>query len=109
MEGGRLENRQIEEALIIQRVSTATVTEFDESNKKLFLDSLAALDPDLWLIRTYLDRYKVNPALIPVYIEHLSKIHDGSGWGKIVTEIRDHKVIFCEGTDSRLLDLEIKV
>jgi len=71
------------------------------------MDSLARLDPELWLIKSYLLRYKLNPAIIPPYIEQLARVDQGSGWGKIVTEVREHRAVFCEGTDSRKLDLEI--
>lgn len=75
-------------------------------NTKLFMTNLAEVDPGLWRIKQYLMQYDVNPELLPIYIEHLGRINE-SGYGKIITEIRDHRVIFCEGVDSRLLNLEI--
>lgn len=81
--------------------------QLNQYNDEIFMDSLARLDPELWLIKSYLLRYRLNPAIIPTYIEQLARVDQGSGWGKIVTEIREHRAVFCEGTDSRRLDLEI--
>lgn len=92
----------------VSYASLVTISEedFEVNNDVLFMKSLATLDPDLALIKRKLIDCRVNPALIPVYIEQLSKI-DEHGWGKVVTEVREHRVVFCDGTVSRRLDLEI--
>lgn len=103
-----MENRKVVNLDIENPIKENEIPGLSEFDRGVLMKSLAALDPDLWLIRSYLDRYDVNPAILLTYIEHLGRINEGSGWGKINTDIRDHKVAFCEGTDSRLLDLEIK-
>lgn len=94
----------------IEYRSTVTITQvvFDDNNTKMFLDALESLDPGLFLVKRYLDQTGVNPGLLPSYIMHLAKIDGGSGYGRIVTEIKDHKVTLCSGTDSVLLELDIK-
>ena len=82
--------------------------EFEEQNQKLFMDSLSKLDPDLWLIKNYLVRNKINPALLPPVIDQLSRIAKGSGYGEVRIVIKEQRVYKCIGQDDRLLDLEIE-
>jgi hypothetical protein len=81
--------------------------EFESINTSMFLESLETIDPGLALIKAYLDRFNVSPYLIPVYIEFLGRINE-NGFGDIITKIRDHRVVSCEGLDTRSINIDIK-
>jgi len=83
------------------------VTVKEQTNDELFMESLKSLDPNLWLIKTFLLKHKVNPLILPSVIEAVSRVDGGSGWGSVTVEIRDHRAIKCRGIDDKLLELEI--
>jgi hypothetical protein len=97
----------MKETIIIEHTSNATIS-FDEANRDMFLNALASLDPDLWMIKSYLDRYNINPQAIFIYIEHLARISESpTGKGKITTEMEHGMVMTCNLSDSRDVDKPI--
>lgn len=66
--------------------------ELKASNEKLFMEMLAHLDPDLWLIKQTLILTKLNPAVIPRIVRGIFNIAVGTGWGVVKIEMRDKMV-----------------
>lgn len=97
-------DRKVKESTPTSLTSIASVS-LKEVNK--FAEMLAALDPELWLIKNYLVRTNINSAIIPPIIDQLARINDGSGWGEVRITIRENKVIKVIGQDDKLLDLQI--
>lgn len=81
--------------------------QIEKENDELFMDSLAKLDPDLWLIKSYLVSNGINPAIIPPIIDQLARLEEGSGWGTVTLVIREHRVVKCQGMDDRLVNLAV--
>jgi len=88
-------------------VSVTTDIDLEDSNNQLFMQSLATLDPSLWRIKSYLLQYKINAEILPAIIEQLWRVDSGSGYGKVTIEIKEHRAVRCEGTDSKLLNLDL--
>lgn len=57
----------------------------------IFLDSLANIDPKLWVIKQYLVKFNINPDIIPLLIENLAKVNE-IGYGKVTTEVSGGKI-----------------
>jgi len=87
--------------------SVVSISEFELENNEFFMDNLAILDPELWRVKSHLLDTGVNPDVLPSIIRALSKIDGGSGWGRVIIEVREHRVIKCDGVESNLVDLEI--
>ena len=87
--------------------SLATIKEsvFEEENEKLFMTSLASLDPELFRIRRALIDFQINPTIIPHFISAKSNVERGGGWGKVIIEVRDGIVEKC-ASESTLRDSE---
>jgi hypothetical protein len=106
MGGKAMANRKMNS---LPSLVSVTEADFDAFNSEVFLDMLSRVDPTLWIIKTYLMEYGVNSALIPAVVEQLARVDQGSGWGKVIIEIREHKAIRCQGIDDRLLNLDLGV
>lgn len=78
----------------------------EEVNNQAFMDALSRIDPDLALIKSYLIYTKVNPKIIPIVLDHIKMINDGSKHGSVTIEIIDGRLAFCKGIDNRLVDEE---
>ena len=86
---------------------TITETEFERSNSELFMRALATIDPELWRIKSYLLSTHINPVIIPAIIEQMARVDQGSGYGQVRIEIKEHRAVRCEGLDSKLLNLNL--
>lgn len=89
------------------QVSLTSITDqkFEEENEKLFMTSLASLDPELFRIRRALVDFQINPAIIPLFVRALANVERGGGWGKVIVEIRDGVIEKC-ASESTLRDSE---
>lgn len=74
-----------------------------------FLELIKRFDPDLALIQIYLANTKINPKIIPVVIDQLSMIERGSGFGSVIVNIYDRKVVSIRGTDDRSVDFDVTI
>lgn len=92
---------------MLAQTSVASITEqrFEEENEKLFMVSLASLDPELFRIRRALIDYQINPAIIPLFVRALSNVEKGGGWGKVIIEVRDGVIERC-ASESTMRDAE---
>jgi hypothetical protein len=71
------------------------------------LEMLFKVDPDLSLIKTYLNYSKINPKVIPIIIDQLNLVAQSGGYGSVIIEIADNKVLNCRGISERRVDLDI--
>jgi len=92
------------------RTSLASITkeQWETHNNNMFMQHLLRADPDLWLIKEYLERYHINAALLPPILEAMDVVNKTTGWGRVVIEIRNNVVVRCRGENDRLLELELK-
>ena len=84
-----------------------TEQEMSRINSSMLTEMISHIDPDLALIRTYLDYSKINPKIIPLVIDQLHLIAKGSGFGSVIIEIQDGKIVLCRGIDDRHVDFSI--
>lgn len=62
------------------------------TNEQLFMEMLAHLDPDLWVIKQALILTKINPAILPRIIRGMFNLAVGTGWGTVRIEMKDKMV-----------------
>lgn len=76
------------------------------SNETLYMQSEQS-EVVMDIIKHSLITNNINPILLPPIIEALSKVNNGSGWGKVEVEIRNHQAWMCRGIDDRLLEINL--
>lgn len=86
-------------------LTTINEVSFEEENERLFMTSLASLDPELFRIRRALLDYQINPSIVPLFIRALSNVERGGGWGKVIVEVRDGVIEKC-ASESTMRDSE---
>ena len=81
---------------------------YDElKNEEVFMSMLAQLDPELYLIKQALMTTSVNASVIPRIIRQLGNMGMGTGFGDVVVQIRNRKVVFVVGTETDMVDIGI--
>lgn len=83
------------------------------NNTAAYMVLLETLDPELHMIKTFLLRYGVNGSVLPFVIETMSRVNQGTGWGTVEIEMRNHQAIRVRGVFDNLIktfdDKPIKV
>ena len=77
----------------------------DAQNRKILVETLAKLSPDLWKIGKTMDEVNLNPSdlrLLPDVIEGIWKIKMGSGWGSITLQLQDKVVTGVNIVETRV-------
>lgn len=78
-------------------------------NDQIFMEALKKFDPELSMIKLYLMHTRINPQILPVVLDQLSMIDRGSGFGSVIINIFDRKVVSIRGTDDRAVDFNVTV
>lgn len=75
-------------------------------NEEQFMKVLAAMDPDLYIIKTTLQHTGINPKIVPRILKSLAKLIYGDGYGSVEIAMHQRKIttIFSKETDKVNLD-----
>ena len=76
-------------------------------NELIFKEMIKRVRPDLFVLLDILDTTKINPLILWKFIRQLNNIAIGTGWGQVIAEIQNGKVIFIKGTDIDKLEESI--
>lgn len=88
---------------------TISGEQFFLQNDIIFMQALTKIDPELVMIRNYLNYTKINPNIIPIILDQMALINKGGGNGKVVLNIQDGNVTDCEGISDRIVDMQLLV
>jgi len=78
--------------------------EEQENNKRVFYEMLSKVDPELYMIKMYLDQFPEVPAvIIPKYIRALGNILMGEGYGNVQTFVSKRIVTQIKGQETTLV------
>ena len=79
--------------------------EEQENNKRVFYEMLSKIDPELYLVKVYLDQFPEVPAsILPKYIRALGNILMGEGYGNVQTFISKRVVTQIKGQETTLVN-----
>lgn len=74
------------------------------NNEQQFLDYIAKLDPELYLIKLALVETGVNPMILPKIIRAISNLMLGSGFGEVQIVMRSKIIAQIRGAESVLVN-----
>ena len=66
--------------------------QIENNNQEQFLEMLAKMDPELYLIKIALLETKINPVIIPRIIRVLGNMNIGTGYGEITILMKERVV-----------------
>jgi hypothetical protein len=87
--------------------STISGEQFFIQNDAIFMEALIKIDPQLVMIRNYLNYTQINPDVLPPILDQLSLLLKGGGYGQVVIEVVDGKVTYCRSIGDRKVDLDL--
>lgn len=79
----------------------------EQVNNQNYLELLKKFDPSLYLIKIALNETRVDPGLVIPWIRAISNIAIGTGYGQVLTNIRDGAVVQIEGVESTQMRIKI--
>ncbi len=71
----------------------------EKNNNNIFLKILKETRPDLGILIKLIDDGNVNISVLINILYMLNKINNGSGYGEVVIELQDNKVMFIRGEE----------
>jgi hypothetical protein len=81
--------------------------QIEENNQEQFLNMLAELDPELYLIKIALLQTQVNPVIIPRIIRVLGNMNIGTGYGEITILMKERIITQVKANESDVLNMPV--
>jgi hypothetical protein len=81
--------------------------QIEENNQEQFLNMLAELDPELYLIKIALLQTQVNPTIIPRIIRVLGNMNIGTGYGEITILMKERIITQVKANESDVLNMPV--
>ena len=81
--------------------------QIENNNQEQFLEMLAKMDPELYLIKIALLETKINPVIIPRIIRVLGNMNIGTGYGEITILMEERVVTQVKANESDVLNIPV--
>ena len=81
--------------------------QIEENNQEQFLNMLAQIDPELYLIKIALLQTQVNPVIIPRIIRVLGNMNIGTGYGEITILMKERIITQVKANESDVLNMPV--
>lgn len=81
--------------------------QIEENNQEQYLNMLAELDPELYLIKIALLQTQVNPTIIPRIIRVLGNMNIGTGYGEITILMKERIITQVKANESDVLNMPV--